>query len=104
MSSPQHCILPSNSIPQEKVEQIRNLIEQGFSKKEVSEQLGIAKNTVARYDKSLGLNKFSFPNIEKRNQVVKELHEKGYSPKDIGNKVGVSRSRIYKTLKILGLR
>ena len=98
------CTRCVNSIPQEKVEQIRNLIEQGFSKKEVSEQLGIAKNTVARYDKSLGLNKFSFPNIEKRNQVVKELHEKGYSPKDIGNKVGVSRSRIYKTLKILGLR
>jgi DNA-binding NarL/FixJ family response regulator len=69
--------------------EVRHLLEQGFSNKEVAQKLGIAAGTVKNYRNLLGLGEPG-ATLSKRERQVANLVKLGFMDSEIGEKLGLS--------------
>ncbi len=82
--------------------QLKELYEQGFNDREISEKLGAHENTVRIHRIRLGLKAHGRRLLFTDRQLI-ELHEEGFNDREIGEKLGVDRSTVGVHRRRLGL-
>ena len=87
----------------ENIECVKRLIDQGYTRKDVAEKMGVSANAVYVALHKWELSKKQLNKKELRTSDLDELFEKGESPYSIKSKTGLSLQTIRETAKNLGI-
>ena len=87
-----------NAITDEKIKEIQELRDAGFTNKEIAKEMGISGATVSRYAPKFKVKKRAAPISENTFQKMLELRTKGLSNSQIGKELGMSYSTVLRKL------
>ena len=86
---------------EEKIQKIKQLYKDGYTQKQIAEQLDLSKGLITRYLKDQEKNSRKDSKDDKI-KLIKKLYKKGYTQSKIAEELGVSKglvSRYIKTIK-----
>ena len=87
----------------ENIKYAKKLIDQGYTRKDVAEKMGVSANALYMALHKWELSKKQLSKKELRTSDLDELFKKGESPYSIKNKTGLSLQTIRETAKNLGI-
>ncbi len=87
----------------ENIEYAKRLIDQGYTRKDVANKMGVSANSVYIALHKWELSKTQLKKKELRTSDLDELFEKGESPYVIKNKTGLSLQTIRETAANMGI-
>ena len=87
----------------ENIKYAKKLIDQGYTRKDVAEKMGVSANALYMALHKWELSKKQLSKKELRTSDLDELFKKGESPYSIKNKTGLSLQTIRETAKNMGI-